>query len=62
MKKLATLEFGIILVNLVLLGCETQGPGADQLSREALQQREAERQQAEFRKTLPPVTNPGQGQ
>ena len=62
MKKLATLTFGITLVNLLLSGCASQGPGADQLSREAQQQREAEQQQAEFRKTLPPVANPGRGQ
>jgi hypothetical protein len=29
--------------------------------READEQREAERQQKEFRKSLPPVSNPGQG-
>jgi uncharacterized lipoprotein len=45
---------------LFLLGCSS-GPSPEQKAREADQQREAERQQAEFRKGLPPVANPGQG-
>jgi uncharacterized lipoprotein len=44
----------------VLLGCSS-GPSPEQQAREADQQQEAERQQAEFRKGLPPVANPGQG-
>jgi uncharacterized lipoprotein len=44
----------------VLLGCSS-GPSPEQQAREADQQEEAERQQAEFRKGLPPVANPGQG-
>jgi uncharacterized lipoprotein len=43
-----------------LLGCSS-GPSPEQQAREGDQQREAEREQAEFRKGLPPVTNPGQG-
>jgi PBP1b-binding outer membrane lipoprotein LpoB len=62
MKKQAALVLVITLLNLVLSGCANQGPSPEQLSREAAQQREAERQQAEFRKGLPPVTNPSQGQ
>ncbi len=54
--------FVITLLNLVLSGCASPGPNPEQASREAEQQREAERQQAEFRKGLPPVTNPGRGQ
>jgi uncharacterized lipoprotein len=45
---------------LFLLGCSS-GPSPEQQAREADQQREAERQQAEFRKGLPPVANPGRG-
>ena len=44
----------------VLLGCSS-GPSPEQQAREADQQRDAERQQAEFRKGLPPVANPGRG-
>jgi outer membrane biogenesis lipoprotein LolB len=62
MRKLATLVFVIIVADLVLSGCAGPGPNPEQVSREAEQQREAERQQAEFRKGLPPVTNPGRGQ
>jgi uncharacterized lipoprotein len=43
-----------------LPGCSS-GPSPEQQAREADQQAEAERQQAEFRKALPPVANPGQG-
>jgi uncharacterized lipoprotein len=45
---------------LFLVGCSS-GPSPEQQAREADEQREAQRQQAEFRKGLPPVTNPGQG-
>jgi hypothetical protein len=46
---------------IALLGCAAAGPTPEQQAREADQQREAERQQKEFRKSLPPVANPGQG-
>ena len=62
MRKLAFLTFLVSLFILVLSGCAAPGSSPEQASREAAQQREAERQQAEFRKGLPPVTNPGQGQ
>jgi uncharacterized lipoprotein len=45
---------------LFLLGCSS-GPSPEQQAREADEQREASRQQAEFRKGLPPVANPGRG-
>ena len=45
---------------LFLVGCSS-GPSPEQQTREADEQREAQRQQAEFRKGLPPVTNPGPG-
>jgi len=60
MKKVAALLFIIAAGNLVLSGCASPGPDPEQVSREAEKQREAERQQAEFRKGLPPVTNPSQ--
>jgi uncharacterized lipoprotein len=43
-----------------LPGCSS-GPSPEQQARDADQEREAHRQQAEFRKGLPPVANPGQG-
>jgi outer membrane biogenesis lipoprotein LolB len=46
---------------VVLSGCASPAPSPEQQTRESDQQRDAERQQAEFRKGLPPVTNPGQG-
>jgi uncharacterized lipoprotein len=45
---------------LFMLGCSS-GPSPEQQAREADEQREAARQQAEFRKGLPPVANPGRG-
>jgi len=45
---------------LFVFGCSS-GPSPEQQAREADQQRDAERQQAEFRKGLPPVANPGRG-
>ncbi len=47
-------------LTLVFFGCANQGPDPEQTSREAQQRREAERQQAEFRKSLPPEGNPSQ--
>jgi hypothetical protein len=61
MKKLATLVlFGAGIV--LLLGCASSGPSPEERANELERQREAERQQAEFRKSLPPVTNPGRGE
>ena len=60
MKKLAsTLLIPTLIV--VLSGCGSPGPSPEQQTREAQQQKDAEHQQAEFRKGLPPVSNPGQG-
>ena len=60
MKQLSFLVvLGSALV-LFLLGCSS-GPSPEQQARELDQERDAQRQQAEFRKGLPPVANPGQG-
>jgi predicted small lipoprotein YifL len=61
MKKLLTKSILISMFLIALLGCAGAGPTPEQQAREADQQREAERQQKEFRKSLPPVANPGQG-
>ena len=60
MKKLATFMLLISVLTLVFFGCESPGPNPEQSSREAQQQREADQQQAEFRKDLPPVSIPSQ--
>ncbi len=60
MKKLAATTL-LISTLLSLLGCAAPGPSPEQQVHDAEQQKEAERQQAEFRKSLPPVSNPGQG-
>jgi predicted small lipoprotein YifL len=61
MRKLLTRLVLISTVLIVLPGCASSGPSPEQQVREADEQREAERQQKEFRKSLPPVSNPGQG-
>ena len=61
MKKLLTRSILISTLLLALIGCGRSGPSPEQQTRDADQQREAERQQKEFRKSLPPVSNPGQG-
>jgi predicted small lipoprotein YifL len=61
MKKLLTKSVLILTLLIALPGCGSSGPSPEQQVREADQQREAERQQKEFRKSLPPVSNPGQG-
>ena len=61
MKKLFTRSILISTLLIALLACAGSGPSAEQRAREADQQKEAERQQKEFRKSLPPVANPGQG-
>jgi predicted small lipoprotein YifL len=61
MKKLFATSLLISTILIALPGCAGSGPSPEQQAREADQQREAERQQAEFRKSLPPVSNPGQG-
>jgi len=59
-EKAIPFMFLIPTLTLVLLGCASPGPDPEQASREAKQRREAEQQQAEFRKGLPPVSNPSQ--
>jgi uncharacterized lipoprotein len=57
------LPFGVLLTSaffLLLVGCSS-GPSPEQQARDADEQRESARQQAEFRKSLPPVANPGRG-
>jgi uncharacterized lipoprotein len=60
MKKLSIFVLPASAFFLFLVGCSS-GPSPEQQAREADQQRDAERQQAEFRKGLPPVANPGRG-
>jgi uncharacterized lipoprotein len=60
MKKTAAMLFLLAMIGVVLSGCASS-PSPEQQTREADQQKDAERQQAEFRKALPPVSNPGQG-
>jgi len=60
MKNLATTVLLIPAIIIVLSGCAS-GPSPEQQTRDAQQQKESENQQAEFRKSLPPVKNPGQG-
>jgi hypothetical protein len=60
MKKLVTFMFLVPTLTLVFVGCASQGPDPEQTSREAKERREADRQQAEFRKGLPPVSDPSQ--
>jgi uncharacterized lipoprotein len=54
--------FALVVSALItfLSGCSS-GPSPEQQAREAEQEREDQRQQADFRKGLPPVANPGQG-
>jgi predicted small lipoprotein YifL len=61
MKKLLARSILISMLLITLPGCAGSGPSPEQQAREADQQKEAERQQKEFRKSLPPVNNPGQG-
>ena len=60
MKKLLSRSILISTLLIALLGCAGT-PSPEQQARDTDQQKEAERQQAEFRKGLPPVANPGQG-
>jgi hypothetical protein len=61
MRKLLIRSILISTLLIVLLGCASSGPSPEQQARERDQQEEALRQQKEFRKSLPPVSNPGQG-
>ena len=61
MKKLFTKSILISTLLIALLSCAGPTPSPEQQTRDAEQQKEAERQQKEFRKSLPPVSNPGQG-
>jgi hypothetical protein len=61
MKKLLIRSILISTFLIVLLGCAGPSPSPEQQARDSDQQREADRQQKEFRKSLPPVSNPGQG-
>jgi len=61
MKKPLTRSILISTLLIALLGCAGPTPSPEQQARDADQQRDAESQQKEFRKSLPPVNNPGQG-
>lgn len=61
MRNLAITVVLTALTIVVLSGCASPTPSPEQQTRESDQQRDAERQQAEFRKGLPPVSNPGRG-
>ena len=61
MKKLATIVLLVPALIVVLSGCASSSPSPEQQTRDAAREKDAERQQAEFRKGLPPVSNPGQG-
>jgi predicted small lipoprotein YifL len=61
MKKVVTAVLLVPTLIVVFSGCGTSGPSPEQQTRDLQQQKDAERQQAEFRKGLPPVSNPGQG-
>lgn len=61
MKKVGILMLLSCGVAAFLSGCSS-GPSPEEQVREQDRQQEAERQQADFRKSLPPVANPGQGQ
>jgi PBP1b-binding outer membrane lipoprotein LpoB len=58
MKQIASLV--LLASAFVILGCSS-GPSPEQQAREADEERQAHLQQADFRKGLPPVANPGQG-
>jgi hypothetical protein len=60
MKQLPFFVLLSLAFFLFVLGCSS-GPSPEQQTREADEQRDAQRQQAEFRKGLPPVANPGTG-
>ena len=47
---------------VLLAGCTSPGPSPEEQATSLERQEEAERQQAAFRKSLPPVANPGRGQ
>jgi hypothetical protein len=61
MRNLAITVVLTALTIVALSGCAAPAPSPEQQTRQADQQRDAEHQQAEFRKGLPPVSNPGQG-
>jgi uncharacterized lipoprotein len=61
MRNLAITVVLTALTIVVLSGCAAPTPSPEQQTRQADQQRDAEREQADFRKGLPPVSNPGQG-
>lgn len=61
MKKLFARSILISMLLVTLLGCAAPGPSPEQQARDLEQEKDAERQQKEFRKSLPPVANPGQG-
>ena len=58
MKELAATTLFISMLLVALPGCAGPSPSPEQQARQADQQKEAERQQADFRKSLPPVSNP----
>jgi hypothetical protein len=60
MKKIAVTLLLVPMALVLMSGCASS-PSPEQQARDSDRQREAERQQAEFRKGLPPVRNPGQG-
>jgi predicted component of type VI protein secretion system len=62
MKKVVGFLLLASVVVVFLSGCASSRPSPEEQTRELDRQLEAERQQADFRKGLPPVTNPGREQ
>jgi uncharacterized lipoprotein len=60
MKQTSVLALLASVFVLLVFGCSS-GPSPEQQARDADEQARSQRQQAEFRKGLPPVANPGQG-
>jgi uncharacterized lipoprotein YmbA len=62
MKKLQVFILFVAAYVVLLAGCASPGPPNQEQLVDLDQQLEAERQQAAFRKSLPPVPSPGRDQ
>jgi hypothetical protein len=62
MKKLVVVIIFASALSVFLGGCAAPGPSPEEITKQQQEEEKSDREQAVFRQSLPPVSNPGRGQ